>query len=253
MQTLVKNHTAVRRCIRAGSIHTTLDPRLQRAAHTAMHDILGGHSGWPAAALVSIDPRTGAIRAFDATTDPEVAKFHIPGFAQRQAGSSFKPFGLMAAMMDQRIDPETMQYSTQQPLVYNLCSVSVPSCTWTVYNAESGGGGNVDLHYAMDGSINVVFARLNLDIGPEETVAMAHRLGIPKKVYLPPVPSNILGTGLVSPLNMAGAMPRSPRAGSATTHSRSRASRTSPASRSNPRRQSRTPACARFRRGPPPR
>ena len=206
VQTLVKNEYG-RKALHQGGleIHTTLDPRLQRAAHTAMHDILGGHAGWPAAALVSIDPRTGAIRAFDATTDPEVAKFDIPGFAQRQAGSSFKPFGLMAAMMDQHIDPETMQYSTQQPLVYNLCSVSVPSCTWTVYNAESGGGGNVDLHYAMDGSINVVFARLNLDIGPEETVAMAHRLGIPKKVYLPPVPSNILGTGLVSPLNMAGA------------------------------------------------
>ena len=250
-----RTSTARRRCIRAGSRSTPRSIRDCSGRRTqAMHDILGGHSGWPAAALVSIDPRTGAIRAFDATTDPDVAKFDIPGFAQRQAGSSFKPFGLMAAMMDQHIDPETMQYSTQQPLVYNLCSVSVPSCTWTVYNAESGGGGNVNLHYAMDGSINVVFARLNLDIGPEETVAMAHRLGIPKK--------RLSAAGAVQhPGHRPGLaaehgrrrMPRSPPAGSATIRSRSPASRTSPASRSNPRRQSRTPACARFRRGPPPR
>ena len=206
VETLIKNQYGKKALHQGGlEIHTTLDPRLQRAAHTAMTDILHG-PGLPSAALVSIDPRNGAIRAFDSTTNPSVAKFDIPGDAQRQAGSSFKPFGLMAAMMYNHIDPETTQYSSQQPFQWQLCLAPVPSCTWTVYNAESGGGGNLNLHYAMDGSVNVVFARLNVDIGGgAETVRMAHQLGIPKNVYLPPVPSNILGTGLVSPLNMAGA------------------------------------------------
>ena len=111
---------------------------------------------------------TARSAAFDSTTNPNVAKFDIPGDAQRQAGSSFKPFGLMAAMMYNHIDPETTQYSTQQPFQWQLCLSADPSCTWTVYNAEPEGGGNLNLHYAMDGSVNVVFARLNVDIGGGE-------------------------------------------------------------------------------------
>ena len=205
IETLMKNQYGKKALHQGGlEIHTTLDPRLQKAAHQAMREVL--HSpGEPSAALVAIDPRSGAIRAFDSTTNPDVAKFDIPGDAKRQAGSSFKPFGLMAAMLYKHIDPETTQYTTQEPFQWTLCLTGDPSCTWTVYNAEPGGGGNVNLHYAMDGSINVVFARLNIDIGPANTARMAHRLGIPNSVYLTPVPSNILGTGLVSPLNMTAA------------------------------------------------
>ena len=185
------------------SVKTTLQPQLQHAARVAMHEVLSG-PGLPAAALVSIDPRTGAIVAFDATTNPEKAKFNIPGDAQRQAGSSFKPFALTAAMVYKHIDPETTTYSGSQPFQYQLCDTGYPSCTWTVYNAEQGGG-NYDLHLAMDGSINTVFARLSIDIGADSTVRMAHRLGIPGSVKLPVVPSIVLGTGLVSPLDMASA------------------------------------------------
>ena len=183
------------------TVNTTLQPQLQHAARVAMHEVLSG-PGLPAAALVSIDPRTGAIVAFDATTNPEKAKFNIPGDAQRQAGSSFKPFALTAAMVYKHIDPETTTYSGSQPFQYQLCNTGYPSCTWTVYNAEQGGG-NYNLHLAMDGSINTVFARLSIDIGADSTVRMAHRLGIPGSVNLPVVPSIVLGTGLVSPLDMA--------------------------------------------------
>ena len=59
-----------------------------------------------------------------------------------------------------------------------------------------------NLHQALDGSINAVFARFSIDIGAEQTVDMAYRLGIPHSDHLPEVPSIILGTGLVSPLDM---------------------------------------------------
>ena len=185
-------------------IHTTLDPRLQADAEAAMHGILNA-PGDPSAAMVSIDPRTGAILAYGSTTNPAASKYDIAGTGRRQAGSSFKPFGLMAAMIYNHMDPETQRYSADQPFVAPLCSESLPTCTWTVYNAEPSAGGNYNLHVAMDGSINAVFARLSTDIGAGEIVRMAHRLGIPKTTALPVVPSIVLGTGGVSPLDMAGA------------------------------------------------
>src|SRR5205085_1700307 len=50
-----------------------------------------------------------------------------------------------------------------------------------------------------------VFARLSMDIGADPTVDMAYRLGIPRHDRLPRVPSIVLGTGLVSPLDMTTA------------------------------------------------
>jgi penicillin-binding protein 1A len=186
-------------------VHTTIDPKLQQAAEQAFHQFLGG-PGQPAAALVSIDPRTGEILAFDASTNYRTTKFDLPAQAKRQAGSSFKPFGLTAAMVDLGIDPETTQYSSQAPFSYPIPGcVGAPSCTWKVNNAESNLSGNFNLHVAMDGSINAVFARLSADIGPSRTVNMAYNLGIPRSDRLPNVYSIILGTGLVSPLDMTSA------------------------------------------------
>src|SRR5581483_3397153 len=162
--------------------------------------------GDPSAAIVSIDPRNGEILAFDASTNYATTQYDLPAQAHRQAGSAFKPFGLMAAMVNLGIDPETTQYSSQAPFVYQFPNCyGYPSCTWTVNNAESGGLGNLTLHEALDGSVNAVFARLSVDIGASRTVQMAYRLGIPQSDHLPNVYSIILGTGLVSPLDMATA------------------------------------------------
>ena len=186
-------------------VDTTIDPKLQAAAQQAFHAYLD-RPGLPAAALVSIDPRTGEILAFDASTNYRKTKFDLPAQARRQAGSSFKPYGLAAAMVDLGIDPETTEYSSQAPFHYPIPGcVGAPSCIWTVNNAESNLAGNFNLHVAMDGSINAVFARLSADIGPTRTVNMAYNLGIPRSDHLPKVYSIILGTGLVSPLDMASA------------------------------------------------
>ena len=186
-------------------VDTTIDPKLQAAAQQAFHAYLD-RPGPPAAALVSIDPRTGEILAFDASTNYRKTKFDLPAQARRQAGSSFKPYGLAAAMVDLGIDPETTEYSSQAPFHYPIPGCfGAPSCIWTVNNAESNLTGNFNLHVAMDGSINAVFARLSADIGPTRTVNMAYNLGIPRSDHLPKVYSIILGTGLVSPLDMASA------------------------------------------------
>ncbi len=192
-------------------VRTTIDPRLQTAAQKAFHSVLSG-PGLPSAALVSIDPRTGEILAFDASTSYKTTKFDLPAQAKRQAGSSFKPYGLAAAMVNLRIDPETTYYSSQAPITIDTCGSDpltpnpfYPTCNWTVNNAESNLAASFNLHVAMDGSINAVFARLSYDIGAPRTVDMAYNLGIPKTDHLPVVPSIILGTGLVSPLDMTAA------------------------------------------------
>jgi len=185
-------------------VQTTIDQRLQHAAQTAFHSVLGA-PGDPAAALVAMDPRTGAILAFDASTNAKTTKYDLPSQAHRQAGSAFKPFALLAAMVHDHIDPETTYYSSAAPFVTRVCTVDLPSCTWKVNNAEPGSGGQLNLHTALDGSVNAVFARLSMDIGADPTVDMAYRLGIPRRDRLPRVPSIVLGTGLVSPLDMTTA------------------------------------------------
>ena len=196
-----------RRLQRGGLVvSTTLDQRLQAAAEGAFDSVLTSPDD-PAAALVAMDPRTGALLAFDASTNPRDVHFDLPSQAHRQAGSAFKPFALLAAMLDDHIDPETTEYSAAAPFTTALpnCDPIFPSCTWTVSNAEPGGFGMLNLHQALDGSVNAVYARLSMDIGADPTVDMAYRLGIPRSDRLPRVPSIVLGTGLVTPLDMTSA------------------------------------------------
>ncbi len=70
----------------------------------------------PPAALVAIDPRTGEILAMQSSTDYSQSKYNLAVQSRRQAGSTFKSYGLLAAMVDDHIDPNTTQYSTT-PLV----------------------------------------------------------------------------------------------------------------------------------------
>ena len=87
-------------------VKTTLDRAVQRAAEAAV----GGHltaAGDPSAALVAIDPATGAIRAMVGGKDFEEAQFNLATQAHRQAGSAFKPF-TFATAMEQRISPKSI-------------------------------------------------------------------------------------------------------------------------------------------------
>ena len=79
-------------------VRTTLDLSWQRAAQRAVRMYLGGRND-PAAAVVAIDPRDGAIRAM-VGGDFRVAKFNLATQAHRQAGSAFKVFTLATALED---------------------------------------------------------------------------------------------------------------------------------------------------------
>ena len=66
-------------------VYTTIDPRLQRLANKAIRDVLPYKTD-PAAAIVSVEPGTGAIRAMTAVVRTQGNQFNLAAQSARQAG-----------------------------------------------------------------------------------------------------------------------------------------------------------------------
>jgi penicillin-binding protein 1A len=191
--------------VRSGGlrVYTTIDRRFQQQARNAILRTLPYRSD-PAAAIVSINPANGAIRAMAAVTPGKRGnQFNLASQARRQAGSTFKTFVLSAAVAE-GVDPDSTYY-TSRFFVYQPDPLSAP---WEVSTYDHSYLGSVSIHRATLSSDNTVFAQLTLDLGPEKVAAMAHRLGVRSNlktregVY---VPSLGLGSAGVSPLDMASA------------------------------------------------
>jgi penicillin-binding protein 1A len=181
--------------------YTTIDPELQERAQEAV-DSCGVcyPEGGPAAGLASVDPETGEIVALASTEGyASENQFNYAWQAHRQPGSSFKTFVLAAAIRE-GIDPDSTYYDGTSPKTLDLPYGG----TWTVNNSEPGGG-TMSLASATWHSVNVIFAQLDLDVGPEEVTKTAQEMGITSP--LESVPAEGIG-GLavgVTPLEMADA------------------------------------------------
>jgi penicillin-binding protein 1A len=151
----------------------------------------------PSAALVTIDPTTGYIRAMVGGLDFAKQQFNLASQARRQPGSAMKPF-VLAAAVERGLDPFTTYYSSQSPVVIPMGPYAAP---WVVHG--DGPGGPETIAQATVISDNAVFARLSVDVGPANTVRVAHAMGITSP--LAAVPSITLGTSVVTPLEMADA------------------------------------------------
>ncbi|HEX5990273.1 MAG TPA: transglycosylase domain-containing protein [Solirubrobacterales bacterium] len=179
-------------------VHTTIDPELQEVGLEAMRSSLP-YSTDPSSALVSIDPRSGHIRAMVSSSSYEDSKFNLAAQGHRQPGSTFKTFVLTTAIK-QGIDPYSTYY-TSKPLDLYLPQWG----HWTVHTADEGYLGTVNLQQATVASDNTVFAQLDLDVGPQAVAQTAHSLGITSP--LDGIPAEGIG-GLrigVSPLEMSSA------------------------------------------------
>jgi penicillin-binding protein 1A len=179
-------------------VHTTIDPELQQVGLEAMQSALP-YSTDPSAALVSVDPRNGQIRAMVSSSDYDSSQFNLAAQGHRQPGSTFKTFVLTTAIK-QGIDPYSTYYASKPLDLY------LPEWGhWTVHTADEGYLGTVNLQQATIASDNTVFAQLDLDVGPKAVAATAKSMGITSK--LDGIPAEGLG-GLrigVSPLEMASA------------------------------------------------
>jgi penicillin-binding protein 1A len=186
--------------VRRGGLEvlTTIDPELQQVGLEAMQSALP-YSTDPSAALVSVDPRNGQIRAMVSSSDYDSSQFNLAAQGHRQPGSTFKTFVLTTAVK-QGIDPYSTYYASKPLDLY------LPEWGhWTVHTADEGYLGTVNLQQATIASDNTVFAQLDLDVGPKAVANTAKSMGITSK--LDGIPAEGLG-GLrvgVSPLEMASA------------------------------------------------
>ena len=191
--------------VRSGGlrVYTTIDRRFQQQARNAILRTLPYRDD-PAAAIVSINPANGAIRAMAAVTPGKRGnQFNLASQARRQAGSTFKTFVLSAAVAE-GVDPDSTYYDSE----FFVYQPDPALKAWEVSTYDRSYLGTVDIARATLSSDNTVFAQLTLDLGPEKVAAMAHRLGVRSNlktregVY---VPSLGLGSAGVSPLDMASA------------------------------------------------
>jgi penicillin-binding protein 1A len=181
-------------------IYTTLDPQLQEQASTSVDEILYDPND-PSAALVSIEPSTGAVKSMVGGSDFEQVKFNLATQGQRQPGSTFKPF-VLAEAIEQGISPDSRYVS--QPL-----SIPMPADSadpyYNVVNYEDEYRGSITVEDATKYSDNAVYVQLAQDLGIENVVDMADKLGIDSEIdsYLPTAIGG-LRQG-VTPMEMASA------------------------------------------------
>ena len=186
--------------VRSGGLRvdTTINPSLQVAARKAIRDTLYLRTD-PAAAVVSINPANGAIRAMTAVTPGRYGnQFNLASQARRQPGSTFKTFVLTAAV-NEGMNPDTTYY-TSAPFHYQPDPYTP---AWDVQTYDHTYSGSISVHSATLASDNTVYAQLTLDVTPEKVAQMAHLLGI--RSHLDPVPAMGLGADAISPLEEASA------------------------------------------------
>ncbi|MEU1210263.1 transglycosylase domain-containing protein [Nocardia sp. NPDC005825] len=185
-------------------ITTTIDAKAQQGALTAVGRALAGQPGELRSAVVSVDPRTGAVRAYYGGPDGIGFDF---AQAPLQTGSAFKTFAVVAAL-EQGI-----------PLSYQLDSAPLTVNGEKIQNVDGESCGTCSLGEAFKRSLNTSFYRLSgtLFEGPKAIADAAHQAGIPDQIPGvsgktlaedgggPPLPAIVLGAYSVRPIDMASA------------------------------------------------
>jgi len=183
-------------------VYTTINPQLQEYAQAAVDSCsVCASDSTLAAALASVDATNGHILAMASTQDYSTSsQFNLAANAHRQPGSSFKPY-VLAEALNQGMDPDSTYYSGSSPMDLSTTEWG----PWEVHNAGDGEGGTMDVRDATVDSVNVIYAQLDLDVGPENVKTMAEKLGINSP--LDGIPAEGIG-GLrigVTPLEQADA------------------------------------------------
>jgi len=150
------------------------------------------------AGLVALNPVNGAILAMVGGFDYQNSKFNRITSAQRQPGSSFKPF-VYSAALDKGYTLATV--INDAPIVVEN---TTDNSLWRPQNDERKFFGPTRLRTAIIESRNLVSIRLLDLIGLRYTVDYLRRFGFMPS-QLPPGLSLALGTAMVTPLQMAQA------------------------------------------------
>jgi penicillin-binding protein 1A len=186
-------------------IYTTLDLEAQAEAERAIADVLDPVKDDPrgfTAALASVEPGTGAVRALVGGPGFDKFKFNIATQKGRPTGSSFKVFVLAAALEAGYVPNDTISGS-------GPCSFANPGGFPDPYKAEnfgnSGGGGGTIMSQTLRSS-NCAYLRLGQVVGLTNVVAAAKALGVTSTLNEEggAIPLSLpLGVKDITPLDMA--------------------------------------------------
>ncbi len=184
-------------------IFTTLDPRVQRAAESALIRRLAqfdkehrfGEPGLEGAVVVT-DPQSGEVQALVGGRDVRYQGYNRAIDAVRPVGSLLKPAIYLTALS------EPSRYTLLTPIddgPFVWKSRGAPD--WEPANYDRKFHGAVPLRVALAQSYNVATARLGTELGVERVLANVRRLGVEREVQ--PFASALLGATDLSPLEVA--------------------------------------------------
>jgi len=149
------------------------------------------------AGFVAIEPRTGDVRAYVGSRDFTVEEYDHVAVAQRQPGSTFKPF-VYAAALQRGFSP--LDRLADEAVEVDLGGGRV----WRPANSGSISGAELTLADALAYSKNTITVQLMQEVGPGRVALLARRMGIADS-ELDLVPSLALGTSPVTLLEMVSA------------------------------------------------
>ena len=168
-------------------IKTTIDQKAQTAAVDAINKLTPTKVPENLhIALVAIRPGTGEVVAMYGGADYLKRQLNDATQAIALAGSTFKPFALVAAL--ESGIPLTSMWNGDSPQTFD--DLGKP---YEVGNYGNEGWGQVDLLFATKHSINTVYVPLGQKAGLDKVVDAARRAGIPESVAMMPTPSVALG------------------------------------------------------------
>ncbi|CAB4343107.1 MAG: penicillin-binding protein [Actinobacteria bacterium] len=168
-------------------IKTTLDAKAQQSAVDAVNKLTPKKAPENLhTALVAIRPGTGEIIAMYGGKDYVVRQLNDATQSIALAGSTFKPFAIIAGL--EAGIPLTSMWNGDSPQTFD--DLGKP---YEVSNYGNEGWGQVDLMTATQHSINTVFVPLGMKAGMDKVVDAARRAGIPESVAMIATPSVVLG------------------------------------------------------------
>jgi penicillin-binding protein 1A len=203
-------------------IYTTLDPNLQTVADSAINgqldwietqpgfraptytetrdwaaeDLATGNMPYVQGMFIAVDPRSGNVLAMVGGRDFEDSEFNRATQAQRQAGSSFKPFVYTAAIAS-GIPASEIVFDTP---------IEFPQPDGTIWSPRNFTGrflGPITIRDALRASVNIVAVKIGNRVGIEAIAQTAHRMGLTTQI--PRVPSTAIGAASVRPIEMVEA------------------------------------------------
>ncbi|WP_249043441.1 transglycosylase domain-containing protein [Paenibacillus faecis] len=176
-------------------IYSTLDMTAQQAAETAVASELAG-SPELEGALVSIDPRTGEIKALVGGRNYTESQYNHAFATTRQPGSSFKPIMYLSALASGKLTSAS-KFSSEPTLFHYDDNRK----TYSPRNFGDKYLGDIDMRQAIAASDNIYAVNTILTIGAEQVIELGRKMGITSPLQA--VPSLALGTSPVSPFEMA--------------------------------------------------